>query len=206
MATIRGRSDLDLIAIVDRPCTPEEERPLGELHATLDRTDPLAAKLHRSYLAADETADPAHIHLTRAHRELKRRTVTPVTRRELHTFGRVLYGDAPTALLPPVTDTELATFIRTDLRESWRHAPDEPEERLQDIWDDLGLLTLARATVTLRDGTLISKGEALAVLGELGAQDEVIADIRHRRYEPAAPPPPPAALLAPPAVSPAAPT
>ncbi|MFC9881603.1 nucleotidyltransferase [Streptomyces libani] len=187
----QGRSDLDLIAIVDRPCTPEEERQLGELHATLDRTDPLAAKLHCSYLAADETADPAHIHLTWAHRELKRRTVTPVTRRELHTFGRVLYGDAPTALFPPVTDAELATFIRTDLREFWRPALDEPEEWLQDIWVDLGMLTLARATVTLRDGTLISKGEALAVLGELGAPDEVIADIRHRRYGPAAPPPPP---------------
>ncbi|MFD5734057.1 nucleotidyltransferase [Streptomyces sioyaensis] len=187
----QGRSDLDLIAIVDRSCTPDEERQLGELHETLDRTDPLAAKLHCSYLAADETADPAHTHLTWAHRELMRRTVTPVTRRELHTFGRVLHGDAPAALLPPVTDAQLAAFIRTDLRDFWRPALEDPELWLQDIWVDLGLLTLARATVTLRDGTLISKGEALAVLGELGAPDEVIADIRNRRYGPAAPPPPP---------------
>ncbi|WP_406480714.1 nucleotidyltransferase [Streptomyces platensis] len=187
----QGRSDLDLIAIADRPCTPDEERQLGALHATLDRTDPLAAKLHCSYLAADETADPARIHLTWAHRELMRRTVTPVTRRELHTFGRVLHGDTPAALLPPVTDAQLAAFIRADLRDYWRPALEDPELWLQDIWVDLGLLTLARATVTLRDGTLISKGEALAVLGELGAPDEVIADIRNRRYGPAAPPPPP---------------
>lgn len=36
----QGRSDLDLIAVVDRPCTPDEERQLGALHETLDRTDP----------------------------------------------------------------------------------------------------------------------------------------------------------------------
>ncbi|WP_211117450.1 nucleotidyltransferase [Streptomyces sp. RPA4-5] len=188
----QGRSDLDLIAIVDRPCTPDEERQLGALHTTLDRTDPLAAKLHCSYLAADETAEPARIHLTWAHRELMRRTVTPVTRRELHTFGRVLHGDdTPAALLPPVTDAQLAAYIATDLRDYWRPTLEDPDLWLQDIWVDLGLLTLARATVTLRDGTLISKGEALAVLGELGAPDEVIADIRNRRYGPAAPPPPP---------------
>ncbi|MGA5560869.1 nucleotidyltransferase domain-containing protein [Streptomyces platensis] len=186
----QGRSDLDLIAIVDRPCTPDEERQLGELHETLDRTDPLAAKLHCSYLAADETADPDRLHLTWAHRELMRRTVTPVTRRELHTFGRVLHGDTPAALLPPVTDAQLTAYICTDLRDYWRPALEDPELWLQDIWVDLGLLILARATVTLRDGTLISKGEALAVLGELGAPDEVIADIRNRRYGPAAPPPP----------------
>ncbi|MGA5265398.1 nucleotidyltransferase domain-containing protein [Streptomyces lydicamycinicus] len=186
-----GRSDLDLIAIVDRPCTPDEERQLAELHETLDRTDPLAAKLHCSYLAADETADPDRLHLTWAHRELKRRTVTPVTRRELHTFGRVLHSDTPAALLPPVTDAQLAAYIRTDLRDYWRPTLENPELWLQDIWVDLGLLVLARATVTLRDGTLISKGEALDVLGELGAPDEVIADIRNRRYGLVAPPPPP---------------
>ncbi|GFE13725.1 hypothetical protein Sgleb_17720 [Streptomyces glebosus] len=92
---------------------------------------------------------------------------------------------------PDCGDDVQAAFIATDLRDYWRPTLEDPELWLQDIWVDLGLLTLARATVTLRDGTLISKGEALAVLGELGAPDEVIADIRNRRYGPAAPPPPP---------------
>ena len=52
----------------------------------------------------------------------------------------------------------------------------------RDIWVDLGLLTLARATVTLRDGTLITKAQALCVLTELGAPAEVVDDIRQRRY------------------------
>ncbi|MFD0515224.1 hypothetical protein ACFQ0Q_42445 [Streptomyces aureus] len=43
-------------------------------------------------------------------------------------------------------------------------------------------MVLARATVTLRDGTLISKAEALAVLTELGAPADVVADIERRRY------------------------
>jgi hypothetical protein len=47
---------------------------------------------------------------------------------------------------------------------------------------DLGLLTFARATVTLRDGKLITKAQALCVLTELGAPAEVVDDIRQRRY------------------------
>ncbi|MGW5939406.1 nucleotidyltransferase [Streptomyces celluloflavus] len=191
-----GRSDLDLIAITDRRCTPEEERRLGELHENLDSTERLAAKLHCSYVAADEVADPERSHLTWAHRELKRRPVTPITRRELHTFGRVLYGADPAALLPPVTDAQLATSVLVSLRDFWRPALDHPDRWLQDIWVDLGLLVLARATVTLRDGTLISKGEALHVLAELDAPAEVVADIRARRYDVPAPAPAGPAWLA----------
>ncbi|GAA3126133.1 hypothetical protein [Nonomuraea salmonea] len=47
---------------------------------------------------------------------------------------------------------------------------------------DLGMVTVARATVTLQDGRLISKREALEVLHELGAPAVLIADIRARRY------------------------
>ncbi|WP_411143998.1 nucleotidyltransferase [Streptomyces sp. x-80] len=191
-----GRSDLDLIAITDRRCTPEEERRLGELHENLDSTERLAAKLHCSYLAADEVTDPERSHLTWAHRELKRRPVTPVTRRELHTFGRVLHGADPAALLPPVTDAQLATSVLASLRGFWRPALDQPDRWLQDIWVDLGLLTLARATVTLRDGRLITKGEALHVLAELNAPAEVVADIRARRYDVPAPAPAGPAWLA----------
>ncbi|UZJ33744.1 nucleotidyltransferase domain-containing protein [Streptomyces endophytica] len=180
-----GRSDLDLIAVLDRPPTPEDERHIGALHRALDATDPLAPHLHCSYLVADDTAaDPGCCHLTWAQRELFHRPVTPVTRRELHTFGRVLSGDAPGALLPPVTDVELATHIRHDLQGYWRPALDRPARWLQDVWVDLGLLTLARATVALRDGTLITKAEALTVLGELGAPAAVVTDITSRRYGP----------------------
>ena len=111
-----------------------------------------------------------------------RRPVTPVTRRELFDFGLVLYGEEPAALLPPVTDEQLAEFVVQDMESFWLPSLDHPERWDRDIWVDLGLLTLARATVTLRDGKLITKAEALCVLTELGAPAEVVDDIRQRRY------------------------
>ncbi|MFJ9637051.1 nucleotidyltransferase [Streptomyces sp. NPDC101178] len=177
-----GRSDLDLIAVIDRPCTALEEQRLGEVHERLGRAIPLASKLHCSYPAITELDDPARSHLTWAHEELMHRAVTPVTRRELHDFGLTLYGQPPAALLPPVTDAQVADFILSDLATFWRPSLDHPEYWTRDIWVDLGLLTLARATVTLRDGKLITKAEALDVLTEMGAPQEVVDDIRQRRY------------------------
>jgi len=177
-----GRSDLDLIAILSRPCTAAEEQQLGEVHESLGSAAALASKLHCSYCVAGELDDPAHLHLTWAHEELMRRRVTPVTRRELYDFGLVLHGEGPAALLPPVTDEQLAEFVVQDMESFWLPSLDHPERWDRDIWVDLGLLTLARATVTLRDGKLISKAEALSVLTELGAPAEVVNDIRQRRY------------------------
>jgi Nucleotidyltransferase domain len=178
-----GRSDLDLVAILDRPCTPAEQQQLGKVHESLAGAFALASKLHCSYCAAGQLDDPAHVHLTWAHEEFMHRRVTPVTRRELHDFGLVLYGEAPAALLPPVTGDQLAEFVVQDLEGFWLPALDDhPERWNRDIWVDLGLLTLARAAVTLRDGRLITKAEALCVLAGLGAPAEVVDDISQRRY------------------------
>jgi hypothetical protein len=182
-----GRSDLDLIAILDRPCTAADQQHLGEVHESLGGAFALASKLHCSYCAARELDDPEHLHLTWAHEEFMHRRVTPVTRRELHDFGLVLYGEAPAALLPPVTGGQLAKFVVQDLEGFWLPSLDHLARWERDIWVDLGLLTLARATVTLRDGKLITKAEALCVLSELGAPAEVVDDIRQRRYGDPAP-------------------
>jgi hypothetical protein len=177
-----GRSDLDLIAVLGRPCTAAEEQRLSEMHESLGGAIPLASQLHCSYCAAAELDDPARPHLTWAHQELMRRPVTPVTRRELHDFGLLLYGKEPAAHLPPVTDQQLAEFVIRDLESFWLPSLDHPQRWDRDIWVDLGLLTLARATVTVQDGRLITKAEALGVLTRLGAPAEVVDDIRQRRY------------------------
>jgi hypothetical protein len=182
-----GRSDVDLIAVLGRPCTPAEEQQLGEVHESLGGAMALSSRLHCSYCVAGELDDPAHLHLTWAHEEFMRRPVTPVTRRELYDFGLVLYGEAPAGLLPPVTGEQLAAFVIEDLEGFWLPSLDHPERWDRDIWVDLGLLTLARATVTLRDGELITKARALCVLTELGAPVEVVDDIRRRRYGDPAP-------------------
>jgi hypothetical protein len=177
-----GRSDLDLIAVLTRPCTAAEESALGEVHQSLGRSVELASRLHCSYCVAGELDDPERSHLTWAHEELMRRRVTPVTRRELHDFGLVMYGEEPAALLPPVTSEQLAEFVVRDLESFWLPSLDHAERWSRDIWVDLGLLTLARATVALEDDVLITKAQALGVLMELGAPAEVVDDIRQRRY------------------------
>ena len=114
--------------------------------------------------------------------------MTPVSRRELHRGGLCLLGPAPATVLPAVTDAELAAFIRGDLRDFWLPHTAMPELWRADVWVDVGMTTLARAQVTLRDGRLIAKREALGELTRAGAPARVVSDIRERRY--GAPPPP----------------
>ncbi|MFF4271463.1 nucleotidyltransferase domain-containing protein [Streptomyces sp. NPDC001536] len=182
-----GRSDLDLIAVLDRPISPRTTWRLAKAHARL-RGEPLAAQLHCTYLTPDAVENSARPHLTWAHEQLFKRPVTPVTRRELHTFGRVLHGKDPAGLLPPVLDLELDEFVVRDQRDFWRPKLAKAERWRQAPWVDVGLTTFARATATLRDGRLLTKREALELLPELGAPIEVVEDIRRRRYEDPAPP------------------
>jgi hypothetical protein len=184
-----GRSDLDMIAVVGAELSDGQKDEVTRLHQRLIEEFPQATKLHCSYLVRSRLADTTLPHVTFAHSHLFERPVTPVARRELLTGDRALYGPSPAELLPPVGDEELKAFVRADLAGVWR-----PATRLRlswiwlrDVWVDLGPVTLARAAVTLRDGRLITKGEALDVLAELGAPQEVIADIRARRYGPERP-------------------
>lgn len=178
-----GRSDLDLLAVLPGPLRAGTAWRLALAHARL-RTEPLAPLLHCTYLTPGTAGDPGRRHLTWAHGRLLRRTVTPVTRRELHSFGLVLHGRPPSALLPPVTDADLAAFVVRDQRDFWRPALDRAVHWTLDVWVDLGLVTYARARVTLEEGRLITKREALDLLPRLGAPAEVVADIRARRYGP----------------------
>ncbi|MFE7286006.1 nucleotidyltransferase domain-containing protein [Streptomyces noursei] len=189
-----GRSDLDLVAVLARPATAREEAELTGLHHRLAATGgPAARAVHCAYPDVAALDDPTRCHLGWAHGELLHRPLTPVTRRELHVFGLVRYGDGPAAVLPRVTDAQLTAFVLADLRGFWRPALEHPAYWLRDVWVDLGLLTLARATVTLRDGSLITKGEALSVLAGMGAPAPLLADLRHRRYGPPATAPGPTA-------------
>lgn len=178
-----GRSDLDLVALTGAAPTLAGEQGLRRVHEALRRDLPLAEKLHCAYVARSELDDPDRGHLTWAHGELIVRAVSPVSRRELCQGGLCLFGPAPATLVPAVSDQELAEYIRGDLRDFWYPSTAQADLWLRDIWVDLGLLTFARATVTLREGRLITKREALEVLSSLGAPAGVVRDIYQRRYE-----------------------
>lgn len=183
-----GRSDLDLIAVLEGSFSLSAVCGVARLHRELRAEEPLAEKLHCSYLTPETMAGAERSYVTWAHDGLMRRPVTPVTRRELHAFGLVLHGKPPEDLLPPLLDRELHDFVVRDQKEFWRPAVRKARLWKQDVWVDLGMVTFARATVTLREGRLISKREALDLLPGLGAPVEVVEDIRRRRYENPAPP------------------
>jgi hypothetical protein len=175
-----GRSDLDLIAVLDGPIA--DAGALVALHRSVEAAHPLAEGLHCSYLQVDQLADASLKHPTWAHREYFDRPVTAVTRRELALGDLSIYGPAPSSLLPATTDAELAAFIRQDLETFWYPAATKWKRWRQDVWIDLGLITVARAGVTLGDGSLITKREALELLPALGAPTAVVDDIQQRRY------------------------
>lgn len=182
-----GRSDIDLVALIAEPLAGAHRQDLRRVHEALRGRFPLADKLHCAYMVRAELADTGRLHATWAHGELFDRVVSPVTRRELHQGGLCLLGSAPAALVPAVGDQELADYIRADLRDYWYEKTSRLELWLHDIWVDLGMLTLARAMVTLDGGRLITKREALEVLTSQGAPAEVVRDIYARRYETARP-------------------
>lgn len=178
-----GVSDLDLIALIAAPVTAAEKSDLQLMHAALAGEEPLADKLHCSYVVESELGGTDRDHLTWAHGELFERPVSPVTRRELCQGGLCLTdGPAPAAVVPLVTDEELKAYIRADLRDFWYPHTAQADLWLRDIWVDLGLVTFARATVTLSAGRLVTKREALEILPGLGAPADVVRDIYQRRY------------------------
>jgi hypothetical protein len=184
---VPGRSDLDLVALIGGPVTSPQRKGLQGLHEKLISDEPLAAGLHCAYVVSGEQADPSRNHLTWAHGELCDRPVSPVTRRELGDGGVCLFGPVPATVIPAVTDTELADYVRANMRDYWYPRTSRADLWRQDIWVDLGMLTLARAQVTLPEGRLITKREALDVLPTMGAPAEVVGDIRDRRYRTARP-------------------
>lgn len=179
---VPGRSDLDLVAFIAAAVTGSQRLGLQRLHETLIRQEPLAAGLHCAYMVSGDQADVSRDHPTWAHGELYDRVVSPVSRRELLQGGLCLLGPTPGTVIPAVADSELASYVRADLRGYWYPKTDLPELWRSDIWVDLGMITLARAATTLRDGRLITKKEALDVLASLGAPDDLLSDIRTRRY------------------------
>jgi predicted nucleotidyltransferase len=182
-----GRSDLDLVALVSEHIGDPRRAELEGIHKALARDEELADKLHCSYVVGSELADPGRSHVTWAMGELYERPVSPISRRELRDGGLCLHGPEPGRMVPAITDQELADYVRANLHDYWYPLTRKPALWLRDIWVDLGMLTLARASVTLRDGRLIGKREALEVLAQLDAPAEVVRDIYRRRYEAAQP-------------------
>jgi Nucleotidyltransferase domain len=192
-----GISDLDLAAVVDRPLDGQRRKRVRELHETVRRADPSAAKLHCVYLLLDDlrlddTADRrmGHLgdmaalrtpHLTWTHGKFYRRPFTGVARAELLQAGITVFGPLPADVLAPIDSAMLQAAARAELSGFWSSAVRKPWLWFEDLYVDLGLLTLARVEATLGDGRLITKREALARLDRFGVPAELVREIASRR-------------------------
>jgi nucleotidyltransferase-like protein len=171
-----GISDLDLVAVLERPLTRTRRSGLKNLHASYD-----VPKLHCAYVPRAELDDVGRTHVTWAHETLFRRPLSGIARAELHHFGVTVYGPPPAELIPPVSRVELAEAARGELRGYWLSALRYPRRWRTDLHVDLGLTTVSRADVTIAEGRLITKREAIDRLGELGVPPELVDEIRRRR-------------------------
>lgn len=182
-----GISDLDLAAVVAAVLSDEQERGLRSVHQRMISEEPLAAKLHCVYVPLGEVADVAAAHPYWAHGELYRRPLTGVTRAELLTGGIAMFGPPPGDLLPAVSATALESAVRGELSGYWTGAIGKPWLWLDDLYVDLGLVTLARVQATLTEGRLITKREAITRLSRVGVPPELAREIAARRRGEAVP-------------------
>lgn len=113
--------------------------------------------------------------------ELYCRPLNAIARAELLYDGITVFGPAPADLLPYVDRDSLQAAARAELVGYWSGVVRKPWLWVEDVYVDLGLLTLARAEATLADGRLITKREALTRLDRFGVPEDLVRQIALRR-------------------------
>jgi hypothetical protein len=92
-----------------------------------------------------------------------------------------VYGPPPATFIPPVDRAVLAEAARVELRGYWTGAVRRRTVWKTDLHVDLGLTTVSRAGVTIAEGRLITKREAIDRLPAMGVPAELTDQIRRRR-------------------------
>ena len=104
-----------------------------------------------------------------------------MARAELVRGGITVLGPPPTELFAPVDAEALRAAARAELTGYWAGAVRKPHLWLQDVYVDLGLLTLARVEATVTEDRLITKQEALTRLDRFGVPGWLVEQIGRRR-------------------------
>jgi hypothetical protein len=76
---------------------------------------------------------------------------------------------------------QLREAARAELAGYWTRAVRKRSIWLEDVYVDIGLTVWARAEATIRDGTLITKSEAIARMADRGVPREIVDGIARRR-------------------------
>ena len=174
-------SDIDLLAVTaSRPEGAELDR-LRTLHLDLARAGGAYARLNCLYVPDGTLADSERLHTYWYGDRFTEWNLKVMTVAELRHAGRSLHGPWPPPGLPDISPGELREQARAELTGYWRRLTYRPGIWLQDKWVDFALVTLARAAAVLRDGSLITKSQAIAELHQFGVPGWLTDQIRRRR-------------------------
>ncbi|SDS87358.1 hypothetical protein [Actinoplanes derwentensis] len=170
---IEGVSDLDLVAVTRGPVGEKRQAVLASLHPRWDRVN-----LGCAYIDGDRIGAGGDRHPTWTHGRLVQRIVSGITRAELVTFGRTVFGRQPLELFPAMTADDVRAAARAELTGYWAWAARRPWLWLDPVIADLGLTSMARGRHALRTGELLTKSEAVE---QAAAPASLIGQLRARR-------------------------
>lgn len=176
---VPGVSDLDLVAITDRPVTGTLLDAITAIHRSLDADEARGLDLGCQYVDVARLTDLDAEHPTWTHGDLVERNVSLVTRVELALHGVALAGPSPGELLPPDTARQVRLAAQLELTGYWTRAARRPWMFVRlPVMVDLGLTSMARARHSIRTGELLTKSAAI----ERAAAPEWLKDqLRARR-------------------------
>ena len=177
-----ARSDIDLIAVPQRPPGKDALARLQRLHLDLASAGGAFGRLNCLYIPAGRLADPGQLHPYWFGDQFTEWQLKLMTMAELARAGGALHGPWPPPGLGEVSLARLQGAVRDELNGYWREAVvGHPDIWLQDLWVDFGLITLARSAAVLRHGELITKSEAIGRLSDFGVPAWLSDQIRRRR-------------------------
>jgi Nucleotidyltransferase domain len=173
-----GVSDLDLVAIVEGPVDVPRIRELTSLHRHIDEGVGRGLNLGCVYVDSRRVLYRVVEHPTWTHGQWVSRALSGVTRAELVRHGYAMFGRAPTALLPVMSDDDLRAVVRDEVGGYWAWAARRPWLWLDPVIADLGLTAMARARHAVASGELLRKTDAV---DRVAAPRWLVDQVRARR-------------------------
>jgi len=174
-------SDIDLLAVTERRPSGAVLDGLSALHLGLARRGGAYARLNCLYVPDGTLADPALLHAYWYGDRFTEWRLKVMTVAELRHAGHAVHGPWPPPGLPEVSASEVRDSMHDELTGYWRRLTYRPGVWLHDKWVDFALVTLARSAAVMRDGALVTKSQAIAMLGDYGVPSSLADEIRRRR-------------------------
>jgi predicted nucleotidyltransferase len=178
-----ARSDIDVVAMLDREPDKVAVRELTELHTELAGLNGAAWQLHCLYVAVEHATDAERLCTYWFGDRMTQWQMKVMTQAELASVGVALHGPWPPPGIKPVPVADIQAAVRAAVSGSgyWSRYVRKRKPWLDDDTIDHALVTLPRAEAVLVSGDLISKGEAIGRLASFGVPAALAQEIKDRR-------------------------